>query len=50
MQGVSVAWKSIMPSVIQNCFAKCDFSTGSSVNTNDDEENCEWVELKGHID
>ena len=27
MHGVSVAWKSIMPAVIQNCFAKCSFST-----------------------
>ena len=50
MHGVSMAWKSIMPSVIQNCSAKCSFSTGSSVNTSDDEENCEWVELKGPID
>jgi len=40
MHGVSVAWKSIMIAVIQNCFAKCSFSTGSSVNTSDDEENC----------
>jgi len=29
MHGVSVAWKSIMPAVIQNCFAKWSFSTGS---------------------
>jgi hypothetical protein len=50
MHGVSVAWKSIMPAVIQNCFAKCSFSSGSSVNTSADEENYEWVELKGPID
>jgi len=29
MHGVSVAWKSIIPAVIQNCFAKYSFSTGS---------------------
>jgi hypothetical protein len=50
MHGVSVVWQSIMPVVIQNCFAKCGFSTGSLVSTNDEEENCQRVELKGHID
>jgi hypothetical protein len=49
VHGVAVAQKSIMPTVIQNYFAEYSFSTGSSVNTNDD-VNCEWVELKGHID
>jgi hypothetical protein len=35
---------------IQNCFAKCGFGTASSVNTDSDEENCESVELLGHIE
>jgi hypothetical protein len=39
-----------MPAVIQTCFAKCSFSTASSDNTDSDKENCEWVELQGHID
>jgi hypothetical protein len=45
---ISVAWESIMPTAIQNCFAKCGFSTASSVNTDNDEENCKLVELQGH--
>ena len=49
MHGVPVAWKFIMCTVLQNCFAKYSFSTGISVNTSNDEENCEWLELKGHI-
>jgi hypothetical protein len=49
MQGVSMAWESIVPAVIQNCFAKCGFSTANSDNTDSDEENCKWVELQSHI-
>ena len=45
-----MAWESIMPAVIQNCFAKCGFGTASSDSTDSDEENCEWVELQGQID
>jgi hypothetical protein len=39
MGSVSVVWESIVPAVIQNCFANCGFSTASSVNADDDEEN-----------
>jgi hypothetical protein len=39
-----------MPTVIQNCFGKCGCSTASSVNADDDEENCKWEELQGHTD
>jgi hypothetical protein len=45
-----MAWESIMPAAIQNCFAKCGFGTASSDNTDSGEENCEWVELLGHFD
>jgi hypothetical protein len=50
MRRVSMAGESIIPAVIQNCFAKYGFGTASSDNTNSDEENCKWVELQGHID
>jgi hypothetical protein len=50
MQGVSMAWESIKQAVIYTCFTNCGFGTASSVNTNSDEENCEWVELQGYND
>jgi hypothetical protein len=50
IQGVSVAWKFIMPVVIQTCFVKCGLRTASSINANNDEENSEWVEVQGHTD
>ena len=43
MAGDSIAWKSTMSEFIQNCFAKCDFSTASSVNAK--EENCKCVNM-----
>jgi hypothetical protein len=45
-----MAWESIMPAVIYTCFTNCGFGTANSVNTNSDEENCEWLELQGHTD
>jgi hypothetical protein len=36
--------------VIKNGFAKGGFGTASSVNTNNDNENCEWVELQCHAE
>lgn len=42
--GVPMAQKSVMPLVIQN------FSHGIFHQCCEDEQNCEWVELQGHID
>jgi hypothetical protein len=39
-----------MPEVIQNCFAKCGFRAARSVNADDEDKNCKWVELQGHAD
>ena len=43
-----MAWKSVMPALIWNCFVKYGFSTASSVNTKDEHKNCGWVELWHH--
>jgi len=40
-----MAWKSVVPALIWNCFVKHGFSTASSVNTEDNDKNCGWVEL-----
>jgi hypothetical protein len=40
MDGVSMAWKSTMPTLIQNCFAKCSFCIACAVNADDNEKNC----------
>jgi hypothetical protein len=45
----AMAWKSIMPAIIQNCFVKCGFDTAYSVNANNHDES-EQVEPQGHID
>ena len=45
-----MAWESIMPAVIYTYFTNCGSGTASSVSSNSNEENCEWVELQGHTD
>jgi hypothetical protein len=38
-----------MPGIIQNCFAKCGFNSPSSVNADDNKENCKWVNCKATL-
>ena len=44
-----MAWKSIAPVIIQNCFVKWGFGTADSFNVNSHDESRQ-VELRGHID
>jgi hypothetical protein len=46
--GGFMAWKSVMPALIWNYFVQYGFSTASSINTEDDDKKCEWVELWCH--
>jgi hypothetical protein len=45
MCSVAVLWESIMPVVIQNCFAECGFGTPCEVSTEEDEDD-KWVEFQ----
>jgi hypothetical protein len=44
-----MAWKSIAPAIIQNCFVKWGFGTADSFNVNSHDKSRQ-VELRGHID
>jgi hypothetical protein len=48
MCNVAVSWESIVPAVIQNCFAKYGFVILCEVIAEEDEKN-EWVEFQSHI-